>query len=45
MMPTTAGSVAARPMASLSSADMVAVQAFMASGRFNVMVATGSSTS
>ena len=45
MMPTTAGSALARATASRISRSMRLVQAFIASGRFNVIVATGSSTS
>ena len=44
-MPTTSGSRSARPTASRTSLAIVWVQAFSASGRFSVMIATGSSIS
>ena len=44
-MPTTAGSSTALVRASRSSISIVGVQAFSASGRLSVTVATGSSTS
>ncbi len=44
-IPTTSRSRSARLAASASSAPIVGVHAFSASGRFNVIVATGSDTS
>ena len=44
-MPTTCGSASALPMASRTSLAIVWVQALSCSGRFSVMMATGSSTS
>ena len=44
-MPTTAGSCSAAPTASRTSSAIVCVHTLSASGRFRVIVATGSSTS